>query len=188
MGLGLWRWAFLCRFTLSSSCIFHISVSSQYCPIDRRFLEKQAKLYERRSASPIKALYESLLALRCSLRPKAKRGAFAAPIGKAQRIRSANEEFSRFFLIRCALPISGARIVGPIVLALHKGNERIGEARATNRSASPIVIEITNKFCCTDRKRKYVYYEPTANQNLKIMPSATVPGQSPTIGAILDPP
>jgi hypothetical protein len=46
--------------------------------------------------------------------------------------------------------------MGPIVLALHKGNERIGEARRTIRSASPIVIEIAKKFCCTDQKRKYV--------------------------------
>jgi hypothetical protein len=73
-------------------------------------------------------------------------------------------------------------------LALHKGSERIGKALTTNRSTSPIVIEIANKFCCTDRRRKYVQYEPTANQNLKIMPSATVPGQYPTIGTILDPP
>jgi hypothetical protein len=87
---------------------------------------------------------------------KAKRGAFAAPIGKAQRIHSANEKFSWIFFIRCALPISGERIAGPIVLALHKGNERIGKARRTIRSASPIGIEIAKKFCCTDRKQKYV--------------------------------
>jgi hypothetical protein len=87
---------------------------------------------------------------------KGEAGAFAAPIGKAWQIRSTNEKFSWIFFIRCALPISGERIAGPIVLALHKGNERIGEAQTTNRSASPIVIEIANKFCCTDQKRKYV--------------------------------
>ncbi len=75
-------------------------------------------------------------------------------------------------------------MAGPIELALHKGNERIGEARTTNRSASPIGIEIANKFFCTDWKQKYVQYEPT-DQNLKIMPSATVPGQYPMIGATL---
>jgi hypothetical protein len=32
----------------------------------------------------------------------------------------------------------------PVVLAQYKGNERIGEARTTIRSASPIVIEIFN--------------------------------------------
>jgi hypothetical protein len=47
-----------------------------------------------------------------------------------------------FFYIRCASPIGGARISGPIVFALHKEKERIGEARTTIRSALPIVIEI----------------------------------------------
>jgi hypothetical protein len=37
------------------------------------------------------------LALRRHLRLKAKRGAFAAPIGEAQRIRSANKKFSQIF-------------------------------------------------------------------------------------------
>ncbi len=50
------------------------------------------------------------------------------PIGKAGRIRSANKKFSQMFLVRCALPIGGVRIAGPIVLVQHKGNERIGEA------------------------------------------------------------
>jgi hypothetical protein len=72
----------------------------------------------------------------------AKRGAFAVPIGKAWQIRSANKKISRIFFIRCALPIVGERIAGPIVLALHKRNERIGKAQTTIRSALPIVIEI----------------------------------------------
>ncbi len=80
----------------------------------------------------------------------------AAPIGEAGQIRSANMKFSRIFFFRCASPISRTRIVEPIVLTLHKGNERIGEAQTTIRSASPIVIEIAYYFCCTDRKRKYV--------------------------------
>jgi hypothetical protein len=155
-GPGTLVLGFFCHFTSSSSCFYHISVSGQYCPIDWRVLEKKAKRYERRSASPIKALYELLLVLRCSLPLKAKRGAFAAPIGEERQIRSANEKFSRIFFIRCASPISGERIVEPIVLALQKGNERIGEARTTNRNASPVVIEIANKFCYTDRKQKYV--------------------------------
>jgi hypothetical protein len=37
------------------------------------------------------------LALHRSLRLKAKQGAFAAPIGEARQIRSANKKFSRFF-------------------------------------------------------------------------------------------
>jgi hypothetical protein len=32
--------------------------------------------------------------------------------------------------------------MGPIVLAQHKGNKRIGEARTIFRSALPIVIDI----------------------------------------------
>jgi hypothetical protein len=51
---------------------------------------------------------ESLLALRCSLRLKAKQGAFAMPIGEAWHIRSANKLFSGFLFIRCASPFSGA--------------------------------------------------------------------------------
>jgi hypothetical protein len=50
--------------------------------------------------------------------------------------------FRKIFVICCASPIGGVRIAGPIVLAQHKGNERIGEAQTTIHSASPIVIEI----------------------------------------------
>jgi hypothetical protein len=80
----------------------------------------------------------------------------SAPIGEAGQIRSANMKFLRIFLFHCALPIGGERIAGPIALALHKGNERIGEARTTIRSASPLVIEIAYYSCCTYWKWKYV--------------------------------
>ncbi len=76
----------------------------------------------------------------------------------------------------------------PIVLAQYKNNERIGEARTLVRRASPIVIQLAYKFRCTDRKQKYIQYETMANKKFKIMPSATVSGQYPMIGAILDPP
>jgi hypothetical protein len=68
----------------------------------------------------------------------------AATIGKAGQICSANKKFLRilFTYLRCASPIGGARIAGPIILAQHKENERIGEARITILSSSPIVIEI----------------------------------------------
>jgi hypothetical protein len=123
---------------------------------------------------------------------------FPALKGEAGRLHSPNkrsaansqrqlEVFADFFF-RCALPIGRDRIMGSIVLALHNDNERKGEAQTTIRSASPIVIEIVYSFCCTDRKWKYVKYKPTANQHLKKMPRATVPGQYPTICAILDPP
>jgi hypothetical protein len=59
-------------------------------------------------------------------------GSFAAPI----------RGFSRIFHICRASPISGVRIAAPIVLAQHKGSERIGEARTPVRCASPIVIEL----------------------------------------------
>ncbi len=88
-----------------------------------------------------------------SPRLSAKRGAFAVPILR----------FLRIFHIRRASPISGVRIVSPIILALHKRNERIGKARTPVRRASPIVIELAYKFGCTDRKRKYIRYETTAN-------------------------
>jgi hypothetical protein len=94
----------------------------------------------------------------------------------------------RIFNIHRALPISGVRIVAQIVLAQHKRNERIGEAQTPVHPALPIVIELAYKFRCTDWKRKYVQYKTTMNSKFKIMPSAVVPGQYPTIGAILDPP
>jgi hypothetical protein len=50
--------------------------------------------------------------------------------------------FSRIFHIRRASPISGERIVAPIVLAQHKRNERIGKAQTPVCGASPIVIEL----------------------------------------------
>jgi hypothetical protein len=71
--------------------------------------------------------------------------------------------FLRIFHIRRASPINGVRIVALIVLAQHKSNERIGEARTPVRRASPIVIELAYKSRCTDRKRKFVQYETTAN-------------------------
>ncbi len=67
----------------------------------------------------------------------------AVPIGEAGQIRSANKKFLRiFFYIRCASPIGRVWIAEPIVLAQHKENERIDEARTPICSASPIVIEI----------------------------------------------
>ncbi len=68
----------------------------------------------------------------CSPHLQAKQGEFIAPI----------RSFRGFFYVRFASPIGGAGIAGLIVLALHKESERIGEARTTIRSASPIVIEI----------------------------------------------
>jgi hypothetical protein len=53
------------------------------------------------------------------------------------------EVLSNFFFC-CASPNGGERIAEPIVLAQYKGNERIGKAWTTIRSASPIVIEIFN--------------------------------------------
>jgi hypothetical protein len=50
-------------------------------------------------------------------------------------------KFRRFFYVRCASPIGGIQTAAPIVLAQHKENKRIGKARETIRSASPIVIE-----------------------------------------------
>jgi hypothetical protein len=44
--------------------------------------------------------------------------------------------------IRRALLISGVLIAVQIVLAQRKGHEKIGEARTSMRSASPIVIEL----------------------------------------------
>ncbi len=108
------------------------------------------------------AIKNWLLALHCSLRLKAKRGTFAVPIGETQRIRSSNQKFSRIFFC-CASPSGGVRIAAPIVLAQYKGNERIGEAWTHFRRASPIVIEITFLFRCSDRKRNYVQYKAMAN-------------------------
>jgi hypothetical protein len=76
-----------------------------------------------------------------TLRLWAKQGIFAAHIGEAGQICSANNKFSRIFFC-CASPIGGVQITGLIVLAKLKRNERIGEAQTTIRSASHIVIEI----------------------------------------------
>ncbi len=164
--------------------------SVRYCPNYRQVLEKQVKRRERLSAAPVLLALHRKRQQRCDapcayrrsgahfLCHQAKRGAFAAPILRFQRI----------FHIRGASPISRVRIVVLIVLAQHKRNERIGEARTPVSRASPIVIELAYKFCCTDQKQKYVQYKTTTNSKFKIMPSATVPGQYPTIGTILDPP
>jgi hypothetical protein len=66
-----------------------------------------------------------------SPRLQGKQGNFAAPI----------KIFHRFFCI-CYASLGRLRIAGPIVLAQHKGNKRIGEALTTIRSALPIVVEI----------------------------------------------
>jgi hypothetical protein len=50
-----------------------------------------------------------LLALRRSLRLKAKRCAFAAPKGEARRIRSANKKFSRIFAALRLLAENGSQ-------------------------------------------------------------------------------
>jgi hypothetical protein len=59
------------------------------------------------------------------------------PISK----EGANSQFS-FFFICCASPIGGVLIAGLIILAQHKGNERISKAKTTIHSASRVVIEI----------------------------------------------
>jgi hypothetical protein len=89
----------------------------------------------------------------------------ATPLGEAMRICSTNVNFSQIFLcflrfvylrVRIAEEIVFAdfflcflrfvylrvRIAEEIVLAQHKENKRIGKARKSIRSASPIVIEI----------------------------------------------
>ncbi len=73
---------------------------------------------------------------------KGEAGTFAAPIGEARRICSANNKIFVIFQNRRASPISGVRIVAPIVLAQHKERERIGKAQTPVRRASPIVIEL----------------------------------------------
>jgi hypothetical protein len=66
---------------------------------------------------------------------------FPAPIGKARKFAAPIISFCGFCFIRCTLPIGEELIAGPIVLALHKGNERKGEAQTTIRNTLPIVIE-----------------------------------------------
>jgi hypothetical protein len=78
-------------------------------------------------------------------------GPFAALIGETRQSRSTNKKFlQNFFLIRCASPTGGVQIATPMVLAQHKGNERIGEGETSIRRTSPIVIEIACLFHCTD--------------------------------------
>ncbi len=58
-----------------------------------------------------------------------KRGADAVSMGKTRPIRSANKEFHEIVYFAHVLPISRVQILGPIVLAQHRGHKRIGEAR-----------------------------------------------------------
>jgi hypothetical protein len=119
---------------------------------------------------------------------KAVRCALDAPLGEASAFAAPIFRFLQIFHICRASPISSVRIITLIVLAQHKRNERIGEAQTPVRLASPIVIELAYIFRCTDRKRKYVRYKTMTNSKFKIMPSATVLGQYPMIGAILNQP
>jgi hypothetical protein len=50
--------------------------------------------------------------------------------------------FLWIFHIHCISPISGVRIAAPMILAQHKGNERMGKARTPVRCTSPIVVEL----------------------------------------------
>jgi hypothetical protein len=96
--------------------------------------------------------------------------------------------FSWIFVIHCALPISGAQIAVPIVLAQRKGNQRKCGLQTSMCRALPVVIELANLFCCSDRKRKYVQCLTTANKKNQNNAQHYSPGHYLTIGAILDPP
>ncbi len=176
----------LLLFYLDFILFYHISVSGQYCPNYRRVLEQQVKRCERLSASTIGATQKTILALRCTLCLQAKRCALATPLGEASAFAAPIFRFLLIFHICRASPICSVRIITLIVLAQHKRNERISEARTQVRRVSPIVIELAYIFRCTDRKQKYVRYKTTTNSKFKIMPSATVLGQYPMIGAILN--
>ncbi len=70
------------------------------------------------------------------------RGALSAPKGEARRFRSAKKFFRGFLFICHASPISSERIAIQIVLAQHKGHERIGEVRTSMCRALSIVKEL----------------------------------------------
>jgi hypothetical protein len=53
------------------------------------------------------------------------------------------EVFADFLNIYCVLPFGGVRIAGPIVMAQHKGNERINKVRPPILRVLSVVIEIT---------------------------------------------
>jgi hypothetical protein len=57
-------------------------------------------------------------------------------------IRSASNKKVRIFMVLFASPVRGIKITAPIVLAQHKGHERISEARKRFRHASPIGMKI----------------------------------------------
>jgi hypothetical protein len=68
-------------------------------------------------------------------------------LAKQSEFVASIRSFCRFFLyIRCTSPIGGVRITEPIVLAQHKGNERIVEAQTPIRCASPIVEKLPINF------------------------------------------
>jgi hypothetical protein len=81
------------------------------------------------------ALYRNIIGATLFPELKGEAGTFTAPIGKARGIHSANYKLSRISFYSLRLPIGGERIAGPIVFALHKGNERIGKVWTTIRSA-----------------------------------------------------
>ncbi len=117
-------------FSWSRSCLYFFYVSGQYCPNYRLVLEEQVKRFER----------HGYFAATADIFGIAQHLAF---IGEAGNTAGNNEKFSLVFFIRCASPIGGVQIAGPIVLAQHKGNRRIGEAQTPIRCALPIVTEIT---------------------------------------------
>jgi hypothetical protein len=61
IGLRLWHWAVFFLSNLPPSYICHISVSIQFCPINRCGLAKYVKRYEQRSANSIGTIYDPQL-------------------------------------------------------------------------------------------------------------------------------
>ncbi len=99
-----------------------------------------ARLWHRQpalecSAIRIGTIYTTqwiLFARHCILCLKAVLGTFAAPTGK----------FRGFFLMNMLRLFSRVKIAAPIVLAQHKGHERIGRARRRACYALPGVTEL----------------------------------------------
>jgi hypothetical protein len=123
LGIDL-RWVVFCFFNLLPSYNCHISISVQYCLINSRALEKYVKQNGQCSANGIGALYN------LPLNPVflGKSGRTCRAIGKAGRIRHANNKNLQIFFICHALPLRGTKIAAPRVLMQSKEHRRIDKA------------------------------------------------------------
>ncbi len=146
----------LCRFwffNLLPSYSFSIFVSIQYCPINRRVLEKQVKWYKRRRTKNIGALYN--LQLNLALLGEAVHTRRAYRQSRAQLPRQW-QKFADFFFICHASPVSGIKTQCQQYWRSRKDTKELAKRGKKFRPASPMGLKIAILLRCTDRKLRKV--------------------------------